>query len=76
DKIERLTIQEPNLAMTSLEEEPPHSLTPTVLDKLLLVEDNKVNQKVAGTHLKNAGYEFDIANDGQEAVDLIEAGNK
>ncbi|WP_413113225.1 ATP-binding protein [Thaumasiovibrio sp. DFM-14] len=39
---------------------------------VLLVEDNPVNQKVAGLMLKRAGYSFDIANNGQEAVTSVE----
>jgi len=31
---------------------------------ILIVEDNKMNQKVIGTMLKNLGYTFDIAEDG------------
>jgi len=31
---------------------------------ILIVEDNKMNQKVIGTMLKNMGYSFDIADDG------------
>ena len=31
---------------------------------ILIVEDNKMNQKVIGTMLKNLGYNFDIAEDG------------
>ncbi len=34
--------------------------------KILIVEDNKMNQKVIGTMLKNLGYAFDIADDGYE----------
>lgn len=37
---------------------------------ILLVEDNKINQLVAGKMLSALGFTFDIANDGQEAVDL------
>ncbi|WP_338166453.1 response regulator [Vibrio sp. 10N] len=39
---------------------------------VLLVEDNLVNQKVATLHLKKIGCDYDIANDGQEAVTLFE----
>ncbi len=39
--------------------------------KLLLVEDNLVNQKVALRILKKLGAQADIANDGKEAVQAI-----
>lgn len=39
--------------------------------KVLLVEDNKVNQVVATNFLKKWGLEIRIANDGAEAVELI-----
>jgi len=35
---------------------------------VMLVEDNKVNQKLLGFHLKQAGVEVVIANDGLEAI--------
>ena len=38
--------------------------------KVLLVEDNSVNQKVALRMLKKLGIEADIAGNGQEAVDI------
>ena len=38
--------------------------------KLLVVEDNRVNQKVVGKILEKNGYTFDLATNGQEAVDL------
>ncbi|WP_394242192.1 response regulator [Vibrio astriarenae] len=74
DKIERIT--PPEVSNTTVTPEKVDTPSKTDQAKVLLVEDNKVNQKVASTHLKNAGYTFDIANDGQEAVDLIEAGNQ
>ena len=40
--------------------------------RLLLVEDNKINQQVAGEILKNAGFWVDLAENGQEAVDKVE----
>ena len=38
---------------------------------VLLVEDNKLNQVVAGTLLERQGVKIAIANNGQEAVDAI-----
>jgi CheY-like chemotaxis protein len=35
---------------------------------ILVVEDNKMNQKVIGTMLKSLGYSFDFANDGFEGL--------
>ena len=40
--------------------------------KILLVEDNKVNQLITKKILTNQGFECDIANDGFEAVRLVE----
>ena len=36
--------------------------------QVLLVEDNKINQVVAGALLKQAGISFDIAENGREAI--------
>ena len=41
--------------------------------RILLVEDNKVNQLVAESFLVKAGVKVTIANDGQEAVDMLAA---
>lgn len=38
--------------------------------KILLVEDNLINQKVAGLNLKKMSYEYDVANNGKVAVDM------
>jgi len=38
--------------------------------RLLLVEDNAINQKVALTILRRAGHHVDLASNGQQAVDL------
>ncbi len=40
--------------------------------QILLVEDNQINQLVAKGLLKKAGYSVDIANDGQEALDMLD----
>ncbi|MFA0012330.1 response regulator [Vibrio lentus] len=41
--------------------------------KILIVEDNKINQKIAGLHVGKSGFEFEFANNGQEAVDMFSA---
>ncbi len=38
---------------------------------LLLAEDNPINQKVALSLLKRQGFTIDVANNGQEAIDLF-----
>ncbi len=42
------------------------------LGHILLVEDNEINQIVAREILQSVGYTLDIANHGQEALDLLE----
>ena len=39
---------------------------------ILLVEDNEINQQVASEILEQAGFHVDIANHGQEALDMLE----
>ncbi|NVN80989.1 MULTISPECIES: response regulator [unclassified Vibrio] len=45
----------------------------TIQHKILIVEDNKINQKIAGLHVGKSGFEFEFANNGQEAVDMFTA---
>ena len=40
---------------------------------ILLVEDNEINQQVASEILEQAGFYVDIANHGQEALDMLES---
>jgi len=39
--------------------------------RLLIVEDNLINQKIIVSVLKKSGMEIDIANNGQEALDFL-----
>lgn len=39
--------------------------------RVLLVEDNEVNQAVAVAILARLGYRADVVGDGQQAVDLV-----
>jgi len=38
--------------------------------RILVAEDNNINQLVLSKHLKSLGFDFDIAEDGQEALSL------
>lgn len=49
---------------------------PQFSGNVLLVEDNKSNQVVTGFLIEEFGLSFDVANNGQEAVDLINKGNQ
>ncbi len=44
--------------------------------RLLLVEDNLVNQKVVLAMLRKRGYQIEIANDGREALEKLEAASR
>jgi len=41
--------------------------------KALVVEDNKVNQKIVGINLQKMSMDYVIANNGQEAIDIYRA---
>lgn len=43
--------------------------------KALIVEDNEINQLVTSQMLESIGFDIDIANDGLEAVDMVNKSN-
>ncbi len=43
--------------------------------RVLIAEDNEINQQVAKEMLEQAGFVVEIANDGREAVDMVKTGN-
>ena len=43
--------------------------------KVLLVEDNLVNQRIASRMLQRLGFEVETANNGREGVEALERGN-
>lgn len=65
------------LAKPFLTEKPAADEAPAVLDftgkKILLAEDNEMNQMIAVEILKSAGFTIDIASNGAEAVEKMEA---
>ncbi|HKU16022.1 MAG TPA: ATP-binding protein [Steroidobacteraceae bacterium] len=51
----------------------PQPAQPNARGRLLLVEDNVVNQKVAMRMLRTIGYDVDLAEDGRQALDRLAA---
>ncbi|GAA6013850.1 hypothetical protein JCM10207_008212 [Rhodosporidiobolus poonsookiae] len=65
----------PKSSRMSVSPEPPRERESRTL-RVLVVEDNLVNQKVLVRQLKNAGYETQVANNGQEALDMLAEDDK
>jgi DNA-binding response OmpR family regulator len=69
-RIDRLLNSQPPI---EVKKETIPEIKPEVVNKsgkVLLVEDNPLNQKVLGMFISKLGFEYDIASNGQLAVDL------
>jgi len=53
---------------------PPRAPTSVPTGRILIVEDNPVNQKVVTAALRKRGYAIELANDGSEALAKLESG--
>ena len=57
----------------SIQDTPVQASSAPSSARLLLVEDNLVNQKVVLAILRKKGYRIDVANDGRECLEKLEA---
>ncbi len=44
--------------------------------RVLIAEDNQVNQKVIVRMLQQAGYDYQLANNGKQAVEMLMVGER
>ncbi|MGH7238346.1 MAG: response regulator, partial [Candidatus Saccharimonadales bacterium] len=63
-----------NAAKTSAAAKSPPALVAADA-RLLLVEDNEINQQVATELLRTAGYSCDVRENGKQAVEAVQSGN-
>ncbi len=67
-----LTHEKPKVAADFMKEEKVAREEKSDDVNILLVEDNVINQRVAKRMVENMGFKVDIANNGQEALDILE----
>jgi two-component system sensor histidine kinase RpfC len=65
----------PGVALPPLGTGLPSPPEPEISGRILVAEDNPINRKVIGRMLENAGHRVAFAENGDEALDLLEAGN-
>jgi signal transduction histidine kinase/CheY-like chemotaxis protein len=70
---------QPHKATNQLKQSTSHTLTqssthvdPQLKGHVLLVEDNDINQQIAEGFLEQLGLSYDVATNGQEALDMIQ----
>lgn len=74
DEIISAFVDQPKLnPAIELAKEPVKERDSQVSGLILLVEDNFINQQVATELLKSAGYEVDVAENGQIALDMVDS---
>jgi two-component system, sensor histidine kinase and response regulator len=71
DALQNVLGQQPTRPL--IEATPPAPLAPTASLRILLAEDNEFNQRVAVGLLSKKGHHITIAQDGQQALELIAA---
>ena len=69
-----IRIQELRRVLSFLETDAPKSVPSPAGRRILLAEDNPVNQEVARAMIQRAGHEVDVAADGEAAVRLFRKG--
>lgn len=67
---------EDNIGITSMKIKGDTLMSKYFPNKILVVEDNNINQKLAKMMLKKNGYDCDIAANGIEALEALEANSK
>ena len=68
----KLLADAPETAATLLVKSPPQAFQAEHGIRLLLVEDDEINQLVLRTNLTTIGYQIDVASNGREALKLLE----
>jgi len=64
--------EESKVALSSSQSVDSEALKPILGAKILLVEDNEINQQVAKEMLENTGFFVDIAVDGKQGVEAVQ----
>jgi len=72
--IERLFAPKRNYAPSKLVKSNVGETVPCLRGRVLVAEDNVVNQKVIGLTLKRLGYESDLVSNGREALSALQVG--